>query len=480
MKSKRLLALIFTAAVTVSLAPVLRTQVVKADEVQAIRISGTDRYETAANAAKGNWSTADNVILVSGEGYADAVSASVLAKKLDAPILLTNSKSLNSYAESAIDTLKPKNVYVIGGKTSVSDEIRNFLRNKSYNLIELGGSNRYETNAAVADKLVELGLDPSNIVLVSGEGFADALSTASIASAKNEILLLGNNNLDYINTAAEFIKNHKSKTTIVGSSTVIDDNTYKAVNGVNRISGGNDRFDTNLRVLSSFKKDIKFDVFYSANASGDGYADALTASVLAAKNNAPLLLLDTEASAATENAINYLKSNLTSASKVEIFGGNVVISQNVENRINNVILGKNLNNEASRTFTGYITTEDDFVSNLHEDTADMIHMKKMALSGLGITFQQNGEWVFYYLDGDIATNNSSGEGGKWSFNGTGFQLSAWNIVEEQVLGNGGMDKMNPIPVTVTGILDGSTNTNPGLDADGINYPVIKAESIISK
>jgi uncharacterized protein YjdB len=133
-----------------------------------------------------------------------------------------------------------------------------------------------------------------------------------------------------------------------------------------------------------------------------------------------------------------------------------------------------------QTFTGYITTEDDFAANLGEDTAFMVYMKLMALSGLGITFEQDGKSVFYYFDGNIATNNTNGDGGKWTFDGTGSQLNAWKIVEAQVKENNGVNKMKPVPVTVTGTLNGNVQTNPGPDADGIHFQVIKVNSILKK
>ncbi|BAH07021.1 hypothetical protein CKR_1970 [Clostridium kluyveri NBRC 12016] len=138
---------------------------------------------------------------------------------------------------------------------------------------------------------------------------------------------------------------------------------------------------------------------------------------------------------------------------------------------------ENASNPQLQTFTGYITTEDDFAAGLKEDTAAMIYMRLMALSGLGITFQENGEWVFYYFDGNIATDNKDGEGDKWVFDGTGSQLNAWNIVKHQVELNNGSDKMKPVPVTVTGVLDGSMQNNPGPDADGKRFPVITVQSI---
>ncbi|MEY8764958.1 MULTISPECIES: cell wall-binding repeat-containing protein [Clostridium] len=84
---------------------------VKASENQLVQLGGTDSYETAAAVADSNWTSSDNVILVSSEGYADAISAVVLSKQLNAPILLTGSSSLNSTTSDEISKLKPKNIY---------------------------------------------------------------------------------------------------------------------------------------------------------------------------------------------------------------------------------------------------------------------------------------------------------------------------------------------------------------------------------
>ncbi|MBC2580405.1 cell wall-binding repeat-containing protein [Clostridium sp. DJ247] len=333
MNNRKILAFMLSVTLTITtLATAVSSKIVKAASGQVTRTSGSDRYQTAAQVATSNWTTSDNVVLVSGEGYADAISASVLAKKLNAPILLTTSKSLNIYAKTALDKLKPKNIYVIGGNASVSKEVRDSLKGL-YNLVELQGNNRYETNAAVAKKLVELGVDPSNAILVGGEGFSDALSVAPIAAAKGEILLLGNNDLNYIKPVTSFINEHKSKVTVVGTNFVINDDTYKAINGVNRIIGGIDRFDTNLKVLAAFKDDIKTSKIYVANSSGDGYADALVASVLAGKDAAPSVLVDNETSEATTNAISYLKSNLTAESDIQVLGGVGVVPDSIVAKI---------------------------------------------------------------------------------------------------------------------------------------------------
>lgn len=120
--------------------------------------------------------------------------------------------------------------------------------------------------------------------------------------------------------------------------------------------------------------------------------------------------------------------------------------------------------------TGYITTEDDFASGKGADTAYMINMSKMAASGLGITRQgTDGKWVFYYFSGSAKVN------GVWTFNGTGAQLDAFNIVPAQY----NKVQMAPVPATVVGVLKGDTATNTGTDADGFYFSVITVTSLIA-
>lgn len=319
---------------SVVLAASLPAPLVKAAGGHVSRFGEADRYQTAAKVATTNWSSPKDLVLVCGEGYADAVSASVLAKQLDAPILLTSPKSLNESAQSALDTLKPKNVYVIGGYASVSQSIRNALKNNNYNVIELSGKNRYETNVAVANQLVKLGVKPDNVMLVSGEGFSDALSVAPIAATKGQILLLGTNNNSDMKPIFDFIKNNNSKVTVIGTSYAINDSIYSKLGAVSRVKGGANRFETNLNVLNEFQNDLKTDKVFIANASRDGYADALIASSLAGKWSSNLVLVDGEGDSATSDAISYIKSKMTDNTDINVVGGTGVVSDNVVSRIN--------------------------------------------------------------------------------------------------------------------------------------------------
>jgi putative cell wall-binding protein len=318
----------------VALTSLVSTSTVKASS--SIRISGQDRYETASQVAKSNWTNeSENAVLVSGEGYADAVSASVLAKKLNAPILLTESSSLSEDAKSALNTLKPKNIYVVGGPASISASVENVLKAK-YNVTRLGGNDRYATNLAVANKLLGLGVSRDNIIAVAGTGFSDALSVAPVAAAKDEILLLVNNDSSSMKNTEDFAKS--AYVTVVGTITSVTEDTYRQLNADRRIDGGADRFATNLNVLNQFKDDFKTDKFYIANASGDGYADALVASAIAGKYSAPLVLADIYGADTTNTAIDYLNENVDEYdTDIYIIGGKGVMPDSIINRINSIV-----------------------------------------------------------------------------------------------------------------------------------------------
>lgn len=67
---------------------------------------------------------------------------------------MTGSSKLSSAAGDEISKLKPENIYVLGGENVISSGIRSELKSRNYNLIELSGRNRYDTNAAVAKNLL--------------------------------------------------------------------------------------------------------------------------------------------------------------------------------------------------------------------------------------------------------------------------------------------------------------------------------------
>ncbi|WP_446898484.1 cell wall-binding repeat-containing protein [Clostridium sp. LBM24168] len=331
--SATLMSLVLTTALTAGPA--------KAAAGQVTRTGGVDRYETAAKVATANWTSdnTDSVILVNGLSYADSVSASALAKKLNAPILLTGADSLNANAKNALDTLKPKNVYIVGGTGVVSQAVEDEL--SSYTVTRLSGANRYSTNLAVANKLVELGVSKDNLLVVTGQAYSDALSAAPVAAAKGEILLLSTNDKTVMQPTYDFAKD--ANVTVIGTTYSVDDATYGNLAADKRVNGGKDRFETNINILNAFDSDLKNDYLYAATAKANGsgvndtaFADALVASAVAGKNSAPLVLLDgTSASGeATTNALGYIGTKATKTTDLQVIGGTGAVSEATVDAIN--------------------------------------------------------------------------------------------------------------------------------------------------
>src|ERR1035437_9086824 len=63
---------------------------------QTERFAGGDRYETSLQISKNNWTTSDYVFIASGKDFPDALCATPLAKKYNAPIILIDGDVLNN------------------------------------------------------------------------------------------------------------------------------------------------------------------------------------------------------------------------------------------------------------------------------------------------------------------------------------------------------------------------------------------------
>lgn len=346
---------------------------VKAAPGDVTRVGGADLYETASKVAKANWKDgAENVVLVSGEGYADSLSASVLATKLNAPIILTSSKNLDKNAKDALTSLKPKNVYVVGGNYVISKEVRNEVKGLGLNIQkELYGNTQFDTNLAIANYLVDdLKVDPSEVLVVNGkDGYADALSVAPVAASKGQVLLIVSKNPADAEGAAKFVKAHNSKVTVVGTKNIVPTAVLEKLGAKeeNRVNGGLTQFDTNLNVMKHFG--LKYDKVYVADASDTkkGYADALVASAIAGRTGSALILTDRGNSKYTQNAINHIKENKNDKTEVEALGGNAVMPEEVVNGIKDAVKADSAELAAAKKAVK--AYEDAKITNLEEISA---------------------------------------------------------------------------------------------------------------
>jgi lactocepin len=155
--------------------------------IEVVRLSGDNRYETAAAVAKVVAPEGSKeVVVVNGYNFPDALSVASFAGAQGLPILLVNnSKTLPAATKAAVKELGASETLVIGGNQVVTDE----LAKKLPNATRLGGQTRYETNVAVAK---HFNLDTNFVYVATGVNFPDSLSGAALAAKDQTGIVLVN------------------------------------------------------------------------------------------------------------------------------------------------------------------------------------------------------------------------------------------------------------------------------------------------
>jgi minor extracellular protease Epr len=251
-----------------------------------LRVSGQNRFEVAANIANRGWpETSETIILANYLAFADALSASPLAFRENAPILLTQKEKLPEVTKEQILRLKPKNVIIVGGPGSISESVIAHLQMLDIiNIKRINGKDRFEVSTNIAK---ELG-NPAKVIIVNGHIFADALSIAPYAARMGYPILLVNNASIPKNIGNYIKQKNLQGTIIVGGAGSISSNIFDQLPSPTRI-GGKDRYE----VAANIARELIFPTQSAYIATGLSFSDALTGSVLAAKEQAPLLLSKT-------------------------------------------------------------------------------------------------------------------------------------------------------------------------------------------
>ena len=300
------------------------------------RLFGQDRYKTAF--AISNYLYSDfvkAVVLAPSSNFANALPASVLAYKYQAPVLLINSSAVKTKeAFEYISNHLPKTgkIYLVGDSCLVGSDFETKLNQMGYyDIVRVSGIEKYETAYMIAKKINAPKGTP--VVISSGENFPDALSISSFAAANGwPVLLSGRDKLT--TKIREYIAENKPSTiyitggTAVISSQVESEAEALVPNTVIKRFNGQDRYDTAIQIASSFAPSpINLYV-----ASGQDFPDALAGSVLAAKSNSPIILVNPSASVLHPevkrflNQLKEVKSNI----KMTFFGGPVAIPTELE------------------------------------------------------------------------------------------------------------------------------------------------------
>ena len=260
-----------------------------------LRLAGSNRYQTAflsADQLKVELGVEqfENIVVASGTGFADALAGSYLAVRKNAPILLVNKNTTADVADYIEANLaEGGTVYLLGGEAAIPAAMEEELA--GLNVERLAGANRYETNLLI---LAEAGFAGEEILVCTGNGFADSLS----ASAVGKPILLVNKSLNA--DQLEFVESTSGEFVIIGGESAVSAAVEETLSGygtVERLAGDN-RYETSVLVAEYF-----FDAPTSAVvAYSQNFPDGLCGGPLAAATNSPLLLMATNRG---DNVIEY-------------------------------------------------------------------------------------------------------------------------------------------------------------------------------
>ena len=186
----------------------------KSNGVSVKRLAGKTRYETNLEILKQAGVKDGELLICSGNGFADSLSASAAGK----PILLVN-EDITKEQQNYITGLSIDRFYIIGGTGAVTPKTEKSA--KRFGAVKrLSGSTRFETSAAVAETF--FGSECENAVLAYGQNFPDGLAGGPLAMALHGPLLLAENSA-YDSVAAYVQKAGVKSLYVLGGESLISD-----------------------------------------------------------------------------------------------------------------------------------------------------------------------------------------------------------------------------------------------------------------
>lgn len=234
------------------------------------------------NISREGWQSSQTVVLAFYNAYADALSAGPLAKKNGAPILLTHKDYLTSVTKDEIKRLGATKVILVGGTGSISNKVVEEIKSIGISDVQrFGGADRFEVAKNIAGQFP----DSQKAIIAYGLNFSDALAIAPYASNNGYPILLTKKDSLPMATSQALSNPSIQSTLVIGGEGSVSNAVYSKLKSPQRI-GGNDRFEVAANII----KTLGLPTQKVYVATGKTFADALTGSVLAANENAPILL----------------------------------------------------------------------------------------------------------------------------------------------------------------------------------------------
>lgn len=287
------------------------------------RVSGLNRYETAVKLSREYFKNSETVIIASGEKSIDSLSSQILADEEKAPILLTENRNFPKEVKEETKRLGAKNILIVGGINTVSQEVENELK-KDYKVNRISGNDRNETASLVAERYFDKVGNTKSVIIANGYKYADVLSSSSLSiKEKAPVLLTSENEIPEV--TEKLMKNRQvDKVVVAGGRASVGEKVLGKLPKGYLVLSGDDRYETSVKISER--------VYPKTNqillASGEIEVDALVAGTLTGKLQMPILL--TQKAEMPAILLKYIKNN--NIEKATVIGGEATVGNEQFNR----------------------------------------------------------------------------------------------------------------------------------------------------
>lgn len=251
------------------------------------RLSGPNAVETALAVSRATVAdaSADALVVARLDVFADALVGAPLAGAGGGPVLLTDPADVpDSVVREARRVLRPSGaVYLMGGPAALAPGVEARFLAAGMRVHRVAGRDRFETAAHAATVLNPA---PSQVLLASGEHFADALSAGVPAAVHRLPIVLTMRDALPPATGVYLASRPTARRTVIGGEAAISHAVAAQAGAADRVAGSN-RYATSVRIAERwFPQPAALWV-----ATGDRHQDPLVAVPGAARERRPLLLV---------------------------------------------------------------------------------------------------------------------------------------------------------------------------------------------
>ena len=314
---------------------------------EVARLSGSTRYATSLAISRSSFATATAAVIASGDSFPDALAASGLAGAVRGPIILVPRITSTDDArlipiEYEIERLGVSTVYIVGGTGALSSAVETVFTARVALVKRVGGLNRYETSARIAEEILKLpapaGGRPDVAFVVRGDEFADALAVAPYAYSKALPVLLTKSTSLSAETSGFITSKSVGQVVVAGGEGAVSAGVYAALDalrgGVVTVhrEGGANRFET-ATMMAGYCVGQGWGTWDRVGiATGLNFPDALSGGAACGIRGGGALLLTRPTSLSPETQ-SALEGNGTISSVGIVFGGTGAVSEAVRTAV---------------------------------------------------------------------------------------------------------------------------------------------------